>query len=186
MIGAIFGAGLAYVLVSFVPRHRTGSWATAALCGVLGLQSAGLPGVVAGLLLGFVLGWFTFWLTQGTYRASVPPYATPGQVLWHYTFRFICGVIFFFLIAPILVIIPLSFNAEDFFTFTPEMLPLDPAGYSLKHYEDFFTNSDWQQALRNSLQIAPVATILSVTSAPSRPSACRKPMCRSGGRSWRS
>jgi putative spermidine/putrescine transport system permease protein len=71
-------------------------------------------------------------------------------------------MIFFFLIAPIIVIIPLSFNAEDFFTFTPEMLSLDPAGFSTKHYEDFFTNTDWQLALRNSLKIAPAATILSV------------------------
>jgi putative spermidine/putrescine transport system permease protein len=71
-------------------------------------------------------------------------------------------LVFFFLIAPIVVIIPLSFNAEDFFTFTPAMLSLDPAGYSLKHYQDFFTNSDWQGALYNSLRIAPAATILSV------------------------
>ncbi|MBY6047898.1 ABC transporter permease [Vannielia litorea] len=93
---------------------------------------------------------------------AVPTYATTGQRIWYYGFRVICGLIFFFLIAPILVIIPLSFNAEDFFTFTPEMLSFDPEGYSLKHYRDFFTNSDWQQALRNSVSIAPVATLLSV------------------------
>jgi putative spermidine/putrescine transport system permease protein len=95
--------------------------------------------------------------------SSLPPYATRGQRIWHYSFRIICGLIFFFLIAPILVIIPLSFNAQDFFTFTPEMLAFDPEGYSTKHYEDFFTNSDWQLALKNSLKIAPVATILSVS-----------------------
>ena len=93
---------------------------------------------------------------------KLPPYATLGQTIWFYGFRVICGLIFFFLIAPIVVIIPLSFNAEDFFTFTPEMLAFDPAGYSLKHYEDFFTNSDWQGALYNSLRIAPAATVLSV------------------------
>ena len=32
---------------------------------------------------------------------------------------------------------PLSFNAQDFFTFTEKMLALDPEGYSLKHYADF-------------------------------------------------
>jgi putative spermidine/putrescine transport system permease protein len=95
--------------------------------------------------------------------AALPPYATTGQRVWHYSFRVICGLIFFFLIAPIMVIIPLSFNAQDFFTFTPEMLALDPDGYSTKHYEDFFSNSDWQLALRNSLKIAPVATLISVT-----------------------
>ncbi len=94
--------------------------------------------------------------------SGLPPYATTGQTIWYYAFRVICGLIFFFLIAPILIIIPLSFNAEDFFTFTPAMLSLSPEGYSLKHYEDFFTNNDWQQALWNSVTIAPMATLLSV------------------------
>ncbi len=94
---------------------------------------------------------------------SLPIYATPLQKVWYYSFRVICGLIFFFLIFPIIIIIPLSFNAEDFFTFTPEMLSLNPEGYSLKHYEDFFTNSDWQRALQNSLTIAPWATLLSVS-----------------------
>ena len=70
---------------------------------------------------------------------SLPIYATTGQKIWHYTFRVIVGLILFFLIAPIIIIIPLSFNAESFFTFTPEMLALDPAGYSLRHY---LTGSD--------------------------------------------
>ncbi len=94
---------------------------------------------------------------------ALPPYASTGQLAWHYTFRVICGLLFFFLIFPIMVIIPLSFNAEDFFTFTPEMLSLSPEGFSLKHYKDFFSNSDWQNALRNSFSIAPVATLLSVS-----------------------
>jgi len=92
--------------------------------------------------------------------SALPPYASTGQKIWHYSFRTICGAIFLFLILPILVIIPLSFNAEDFFTFTKAMLALDPEGYSLKHYKDFFTNSDWQTALANSARIAPMATIL--------------------------
>lgn len=95
--------------------------------------------------------------------AGPPIYATTPQRVWYYSYRAVCGVIFFFLIAPILTIIPLSFNAQDFFTFTPEMLRLDPEGYSLKHYQDFFTNPDWQQALWNSVRIAPVATLLAVT-----------------------
>ena len=96
--------------------------------------------------------------------SALPSYASTGQRIWHYTFRYgICGFILFFLIAPILTIIPLSFNSQNFFTFTPEMLSLDPAGYSLKHYRDFFTNADWQQALKNSFMIAPAATILSTS-----------------------
>ena len=37
-------------------------------------------------------------------------------------FLFVLVNIFFFLIFPILVILPLSFNAENFFTFTKAML----------------------------------------------------------------
>ncbi len=94
---------------------------------------------------------------------ALPVYATPGQRVWYYSFRIICALIFAFLIIPILVIIPLSFNAQDFFTFTPEMLRFEAEGYSLKHYRDFFTNEDWQRPLRNSFIIAPLATILSVS-----------------------
>lgn len=94
--------------------------------------------------------------------SKLPPYASTGQRVWYYSFRAICTLIFLFLIIPILVIIPLSFNAQDFFTFTPEMLRFEAEGYSLKHYRDFFTNSDWQNALYNSVRIAPVATVLSV------------------------
>ncbi|MBO0344115.1 ABC transporter permease [Roseibium limicola] len=95
--------------------------------------------------------------------SSLPPYASTGQRVWHYSYLAICAAIFFFLIFPIIVILPLSFNAENFFTFTPAMLALDPEGYSLKHYYDFFTNPDWQQALKNSVMIAPVATILATS-----------------------
>ena len=92
---------------------------------------------------------------------SLPPYTTGGQRVWHYLFRYvICGGVLLFLIAPLLVILPLSFNAQDFFTFTPKMLALDPDGYSLKHYEDFLTNPNWQNATWNSVRIAPVATLL--------------------------
>ncbi len=94
---------------------------------------------------------------------ALPIYASPVQKVWYYTFRVICGLIFFFLMFPIMVIVPLSFNAQNFFTFTPEMLALDPAGYSLKHFQDFFTSQDWQHAMRNSLSIAPMATLISVS-----------------------
>ena len=94
---------------------------------------------------------------------SLPIYATFGQRVWYYAFRVICAIIFIFLITPILVVIPLSFNAENFFTFTPEMLRLDPEGYSLKHYQDFFTNNEWQRSFKNSLIIAPIATVIAVT-----------------------
>ncbi len=94
---------------------------------------------------------------------SLPAYTTPLGRVWHYTYLVICGLIFFFLIAPIVVVIPLSFNAVPFFTFTEKMLTLDPAGYSLKWYEDFFTNLNWQGAVENSFIIGIFATMISTT-----------------------
>ncbi|MFT6062741.1 MAG: putative spermidine/putrescine transport system permease protein [Paracoccaceae bacterium] len=72
-------------------------------------------------------------------------------------------MILFFLIFPIMVIIPLSFNALPYFTFTPGMLAFEADAYSLDHYKAFFASSDWQGALWNSLKFAPQATIISVT-----------------------
>ena len=95
--------------------------------------------------------------------AKLPPYLSAPERLWHYGFRVLCALIFFFLIFPLVVVVPLSFNAVPFFTFTKEMLALDPAGYSLKWYEDFFSNLNWQGAVRNSVIIAFFATLLSTT-----------------------
>jgi putative spermidine/putrescine transport system permease protein len=95
--------------------------------------------------------------------AQLPPYLSIPERLWHYGFRILCGLIFFFLIFPLVVVVPLSFNSVPFFTFTKEMLALDPAGYSLKWYEDFFSNLNWQGAVRNSVTIAFFATMLSTT-----------------------
>lgn len=94
---------------------------------------------------------------------ALPPYATTVQTTWYYSFRVICGLILFFLIFPIMVIIPLSFNALPYFTFTPGMLAFEADAYSLDHYRAFFASSDWQGALWNSLKFAPQATIISVT-----------------------
>ena len=161
--GAVVMGAIAFALLSTFPQRRPAKWLLIGAFAVLGLFFAGVPGVLVGALFGWFFGWLIFWLAEGQYRAGIAPYATPRQVLWHHGFRVICGAIFFFLIAPIVVVMPLSFNAENFFTFTPAMLAFDPAGYSFKHYEDFFTNSDWQNALWNSLRIAPVATLLSVS-----------------------
>ena len=95
--------------------------------------------------------------------AALPPYVSLPERIWHYGFHVICAAIFFFLIFPILVIVPLSFNAVPFFTFTPEMLALDPAGYSTKWYEDFFTNLNWRGAVWNSVIIAFFSTIIATT-----------------------
>ncbi|MPZ11795.1 MAG: ABC transporter permease subunit [Kiloniellaceae bacterium] len=94
---------------------------------------------------------------------ALPSYAGPVERIWYYSYRVACGAIFVFLIAPILVVIPLSFNSVPFFTFTPEMLSFDPAGYSLRWYRDFLNNPQWIHSLQNSFIIAIASTILSTT-----------------------
>ncbi len=70
---------------------------------------------------------------------------------------------FLFLIGPLFVIVPLSFNAEPYFTFRPEMLMLDPDAFSLRWYENLFNDEEWHRALFNSFFIGICATILATT-----------------------
>ena len=70
---------------------------------------------------------------------------------------------FLFLIGPLFVIVPLSFNAEPYFTFRPEMLMLDPEAFSLRWYENLFSDEEWHRALFNSFFIGICATILATT-----------------------
>ena len=161
--GGVVGGLLGWSLPSLTSSRWAGRGTTAVLFGGAGFIAAGMAGLLGGLVLGLVASWLVYYLSTGQYRRGVPIYATGAQVLWHNALNLICGIVFFFLIAPILVIMPLSFNAQDFFTFTPAMLALELEGFSLKHYRDFLTNPDWQQPLRNSIQIAPAATLLSVS-----------------------
>src|SRR6266849_9662005 len=85
---------------------------------------------------------------------AVPVYASSVERIWHHVFLVLCGAVFLFLIAPILAIVPLSFNSEPWFTY-----PL--AGFSLRWYQDFFTSERWQTALFNSVVVAIFATLLS-------------------------
>ncbi len=71
-----------------------------------------------------------------------------------------CSAVFLFLTAPILVIVPLSFNVEPYFTFTEGMLSLDPQAYSLRWYRTVAGDPEWLRALVNSLVIGFSATAL--------------------------
>jgi putative spermidine/putrescine transport system permease protein len=164
IIGALVGAALAFVFSKIVKvKSKQKTLATGVLFGGVGMIFGGLGGLFGGFLVGISMGWFANWVGSGRYRAGVPIYYTPGQVLWHNTFLFICAFVFFFLIAPLLPVIWLSFNAENFFTFTPEMLSFKAEGYSLKHYRDFLGTDEWMVPLKNSLIIAPIATLISVS-----------------------
>lgn len=111
---------------------------------------------------------------------ALPVYATPLERLWRVVYLILCGLIFLFLIAPILIVIPLSFNVEPYFTFTEKMLRLDPSGFSLRWYDELLTlgmqnaaaprdaawwtdvwrNAAWVNAAKNSVIIGVFATIL--------------------------
>ena len=92
---------------------------------------------------------------------ALPNHTPLNYRIWHYTYLSFCFLVFFFLIAPLFVILPLSFNAEQYIHFSAKMLALDPEGFSLRWYEDmiFGTKNPWGLATKNSLIIAFFATI---------------------------
>ena len=92
---------------------------------------------------------------------SLPSYTPMHYRLWHYTYLTICGLVFFFLVAPLFVILPLSFNAEQYIHFSKGMIALDPDAFSLRWYEDMIygTKNPWGLAAKNSIIIAFFATI---------------------------
>ena len=163
LIGIILVVFIGFTGISASQNENTMRYTICAFFALAAFYFLGVVGIILGLLLGWFLGWYLYWLYLGRYRIKLQPYLSSSQVLWHYVFRIVCGIIFIFLIMPILVVMPLSFNSQDFFTFTPEMLKFEPEGYSLKHYRDFFTNNEWQRSFKNSLLIAPVATLVSVS-----------------------
>ncbi len=104
---------------------------------------------------------------------ALPIYTTPGQRLWHYTYLLFCGFVLFFLVAPLVVVIPLSFTSSPFLNFTPEMLSLDPDGFSLRWYRGLFgicgniedsistlCTDKWMTGAQKSLIIAVISTLL--------------------------
>ena len=63
------------------------------------------------------------------------------------------AIVLAFLVAPILIIVPLSFSSGSFFQY-----PLP--GFSLRWYQDFFTSSFWLPSVWNSLIVGTSATLL--------------------------
>ena len=104
---------------------------------------------------------------------ALPIYTTPGQRLWHYTYMAFCTFVLFFLVAPLVVVIPLSFTATPFLSFTPEMLALDPDAFSIRWYKGLFgicddyeanittiCNDKWMTGAQASILIAIASTLL--------------------------
>jgi len=76
----------------------------------------------------------------------LPPYPSPLQRALRAGYYGFCAVVFIFLAAPIVAIVPLSFNSGTFLTY-----PLE--GFSLRWYADFFNSPRWLPALRNSVVV---------------------------------
>jgi len=107
----------------------------------------------------------------------------PAGITWHYGFRFYCALVLIFLMLPILVFIPLSFNAEPYFTYSEGMLALDSEAYSLRWYldivrngmaapnapfswswiQDSWSNAQWIHSTKNSFIIGLAATLIATT-----------------------
>jgi len=177
LLFSVFGLAL---LKSGAGRGLSG-WVGVLVFLAVGSGLISFPFGVLMALWGFVIGRMVLWLDSGRYRLPLPPYATSKEVLWFYTFRTICGAIFVFLITPIIILIPLSFNQEPYFSFTPGMLALDPAAFSARWYwdilqngmvdpetitgwwSDVWNNAQWVRSIRNSFYIGILATILSTS-----------------------
>jgi len=93
-------------------------------------------------------------------KQKFPDYYTIWHKMGHYLLNSTAYSVLFFLIVPIVVIMPLSFNAEPYFTFSAGMVALDPDAYSLRWYEEMVTNPNWLLAIKNSVIIGIFATIL--------------------------
>ncbi|BCG71973.1 polyamine ABC transporter permease [Mesorhizobium sp. 113-1-2] len=84
------------------------------------------------------------------------PYPTSGErirvaLLWLW-----CGLVILFLLVPILIPVPLSFNSGAFFIF-----PLE--GLSTRWYEVVLGTQRWQSAIGNSLIVAFGTTLIATT-----------------------
>ncbi|KAB2663770.1 ABC transporter permease [Brucella tritici] len=65
-------------------------------------------------------------------------------------------LVLLFLIAPIIAIVPLSFNSEPYMSY-----PM--AGFSLRWYEAVLTSSQWTAALKSSLIVGTATTVIATT-----------------------
>jgi len=178
---ALLFALFAFGITRLGDRPKPARWIGAALFFTVAYLLIGFAYGVLMALIGYIAGRMTCWLDSGRYRLNMPPYSTSRQVLWFYSFRVICGMIFVFLIMPIFVLIPLSFNQEPYFSFTPGMLSFDPVAYSLRWYmdilqngmvdpnavvgwwSDMWSNAQWIRSIRNSFFIGFWATIVATS-----------------------
>ena len=86
-------------------------------------------------------------------RVILSPYATTGERVRVTLLVFWCVVVLTFLVLPVFVPVPLSFNSEAFFTF-----PMP--GVSLRWYREVLGSEQWLDSIIHSLLIAAGVTVL--------------------------
>ena len=67
-------------------------------------------------------------------------------------FYIICGLILAFLIAPLFIVIPISFSSDRYLHFPP-------TSFSLQWYHNFFGTDEWVRGTLNSIKIAVLTSI---------------------------
>ena len=178
VVGALLFSAFGLALLKLGVGRELSGWVGVLVFWALGSGLISFPFGVLMAVWGYFIGRMVLWLDSGRYRLPLPPYSSSKEVLWFYTFRTICGAIFVFLITPIIILIPLSFNQEPYFSFTPGMLALDPAAFSTRWYwdilqngmvdpeaitgwwSDLWNNSQWIRSVRNSFYIGIFATLV--------------------------
>ena len=180
-VGSVLFALLSIFSVIIIKNTILSRFFCSATLGCIGFFYIGLSYGIVLFIVGLILGHISNWLSSGNYRIPLPPYATSGEVLWFYSFRGLCALIFLFLIMPIIILIPLSFNQEPYFSFTPGMLALDKEAFSFRWYMDILTNgivdpeakegwwtdvwqnAQWVRSIKNSFIIGIGATLLATS-----------------------
>jgi len=75
------------------------------------------------------------------------------NTFWRTLLLLFCGIVALWLVAPSLVVIPLSFTDRPSFNFPP-------AGWSTQWYTNFFTDPSWMYALQASLRVGALVTVV--------------------------
>jgi putative spermidine/putrescine transport system permease protein len=86
----------------------------------------------------------------------LPSYATPSERLLRIAVVGFAVAVLLFLIAPLFIIVPLSFSKDPYFT-----LPVRE--YSLRWYDDLFGNPRWFNSIANSTVAAVLTTLFATT-----------------------
>jgi putative spermidine/putrescine transport system permease protein len=86
---------------------------------------------------------------------AVQPRRSRRAIPWA---RIVLGIfsalVILYLVAPVLIVIPMSFSAAKYLSFPPP-------GLSLQWYENFFARSDWTSATIQSIRVAFMVMVLS-------------------------